>query len=181
VRYIIIAAQSRLTVRAVAKGLLSAFGHSPTLTVGKVSGEVEFDAVNFHAASLRLIIPADSFAVLDNISEKDRREIERKTREEVLEVAVYPEIVYQSVNVTIQRTREDNYRMRVSGELSLHGIKRVETIDAGVLETEDCLRARGETTLRQSDYRIAPVTALGGAIKLKDELEIAFDINACVS
>src|SRR5262245_22358850 len=85
VRYIIKADQSRLTVHAFAKGLLSAFGHSPTLVVRRLAGEVEFDAAIPDATSLRLSVPADSLAVLDNISETDRQEIERKTRQEVLE------------------------------------------------------------------------------------------------
>jgi polyisoprenoid-binding protein YceI len=181
VRYIIEADQSRLTVHAFAKGLLSAFGHSPTLVVRSLAGEVEFDAAIPDATSLRLSVPADSLAVLDNISETDRREIERKTREEVLEAARYSEIIFQSVNVSTQQTGEGQYRVRLSGELSLHGVRRTQTIEAGVQLTQNCLRARGELVLRQSDYRIEPVTALGGAIKLKDELEISFDIIACGS
>jgi polyisoprenoid-binding protein YceI len=181
VRYVIDADQSRLTVHAFVRGLLSAFGHSPTLVVRGLAGEVEFDQAAPGATSLRLSFSADSLAVIDNISDTDRREIERKTREEVLEAARYPEIVFQSVNVSPQRTGEDRYRVRLSGQLSLHGVTRTQTIEADVLLTQNCLRARGKSTLRQSDYRIEPVTALGGAIKLKDELELSFDFNACSS
>jgi polyisoprenoid-binding protein YceI len=179
VRYIIDADQSQITVHAFAKGLLSTFAHSPTLAVRGLAGEVEFDAVTPDAASLRLSFAADSLAVFGNMSETDRREIERRTREEVLEAARYPEIVFQSVNVSTRQTGEGRYQVRLSGELSLHGVKRTQTIEADVLLTQNCLRARGKSTLRQSDYRIEQVTALGGAIKLKDELEIVCDINAC--
>jgi polyisoprenoid-binding protein YceI len=168
-------------VHAFAKGLLSAFGHSPTLVVRRLAGEVEFDAAIPEATTLRLSVPADSLAVLDNISETDRHEIERKTREEVLEAARYPEIIFQSVSVLTQQAGEGQYRVRLSGELSLHGVRRTQTIEAGVHLTQNCLRARGELALRQSDYHIEPVTALGGAIKLKDELELSFDIIACIS
>jgi hypothetical protein len=40
------------------------------------------------------------------------------------------------------------------------------------------LRAAGEFSVRQSDYEIRPVSALGGAVKLKDELKLSFDISA---
>ena len=179
-RYIINADQSRLTVKAIARGLLSTFAHSPTLTARGLSGEVEFDPVAPEASLVRLSVRADSLEVVDNkISEADRHEIERKTREEVLEAVRYPEIVFQSVKVSTERTGEGHYRIRLSGELLLHGVKHTQTIEAGVQLDENCLRARGESTLRQSEYRIKPVTALGGAIKLKDELEVVFDINAC--
>jgi hypothetical protein len=40
------------------------------------------------------------------------------------------------------------------------------------------LRAAGELTIRQSDYRIQPVSAAAGTIRLKDELKLSFDISA---
>lgn len=178
-RYLIVADQSRLTVQAFAKGILSAFGHSPTLAVRGLAGEVGFDADAADAASLNLTVSADSLAVIDNISEADRREIERKTREEVLESARYPEIVFQPLQVSAQRTEEAHYHIRLNGHLSLHGVTRTQSVEAGVALTGNCLRALGKTQLRLSDYRIEPVTALGGAIKLKDELELTFDIIAC--
>lgn len=178
-RYLIVADQSRLVVQAFAKGLLSAFGHSPTLAAGGLAGEVEFDPEAPEAASLRLSFSAASFAVRDNLSETDRHEIERKTREEVLESRRYPEITFQTATVSAQPAGEDQYRVRLSGELSLHGVRRTQTIEAGVALTQNCLRAQGQAKLRQSDFQIEPVTALAGAIKLKDELEISFDIVAC--
>ena len=178
-RYLIIADQSRLTVQAFARGFLSAFGHSPTLIVRRLAGEVEFDADTLDAASLQLKISADSLAVIDNMSEADRREIERRAREEVLEAARYPEIVFQPGKIAAQRSGEGQYLIRLTGQLSLHGITRNQALEASVALTQNCLRAQGKSLLRQSDYRIEPVTALGGAIKLKDELELSFDIVAC--
>jgi hypothetical protein len=40
------------------------------------------------------------------------------------------------------------------------------------------LRANGEFPLLQSNFNIKPVTAVGGTIKLKDELKCSFDIVA---
>jgi hypothetical protein len=40
------------------------------------------------------------------------------------------------------------------------------------------VRAAGDFLIRQSDYEIAPVSAAGGAIKLKDEVKLTFDIVA---
>lgn len=177
-RYVVDASQSWFTVKAFAKGLLSAFGHSPTLAVRGLTGEAEIDAAAPDKASLQMIFAADSLIVLDDLSESDRREIERKTRDDVLEAARYPEIVFQNANVAAQQTGEGSYRVRLSGDLSLHGVTRSQTLDANATLTPSSLRAQGRFGLRMSDYRIRPVTALGGAIKLKDDLECAFDIFA---
>jgi hypothetical protein len=40
------------------------------------------------------------------------------------------------------------------------------------------LRAFGEVSLRQSDYNIKPVSAVGGGLKVKDEVKFTFDIAA---
>ena len=53
---------------------------------------------------------------------------------------------------------------------------RPHSVTAEILVFDDGLRLRGENSLRMSDYRIRPVTALGGTIRLKDELELSFDI-----
>jgi hypothetical protein len=42
----------------------------------------------------------------------------------------------------------------------------------------EILRAVGEFSLRQSDYEIKPVSAVGGAVRVKDELKCSFDISA---
>jgi hypothetical protein len=42
----------------------------------------------------------------------------------------------------------------------------------------DTLRATGEFSVLLSDYEIRPVSAVGGAVKLKDEIKLSFTISA---
>src|SRR5712671_6556504 len=94
VRYRLIPEQSKFTVQAFAEGLFSAFGHDPVLAIKDFTGEAQFVPGSFESASLKITIKADSI-VLSN-SEKDRLEIEQTMREQVLEIAKYPEIVFVS-------------------------------------------------------------------------------------
>ena len=89
------AKRSTFIVRAFATGMLSAFGHSPTIAIPDLQGEVEFSAGNPEDASLNLVIQAASLTVTDDISAKDRREIEQKMHDEVLESEGYAEIIYE--------------------------------------------------------------------------------------
>jgi hypothetical protein len=55
--------------------------------------------------------------------------------------------------------------------------------DAGPAEPvrrvfNDGIRLAGEFPLRLSEYWIGPVTALAGAIQLRDQLRVAFDVVA---
>ena len=176
--YRVEARRSRFIVKAFATGMLSAFGHSPTIAIRDFTGEVRFSPDHLEEASLRLQIKADSLEVTDEVSDKDRREIERQMREDVLETARYPEIVFESTKVSAEKVMGSQYRTRITGNLSLHGVTRECVIDAQVIAGEDTLRANGEFPLRQSDFNIKPVSAVGGTIKLKDELKFSFDIVA---
>jgi polyisoprenoid-binding protein YceI len=173
------AGQSQFTVQAFAEGLLSSFGHDPVIAIRDFEGEVEFVPGTLEGARVRMKIKADSLAATDNVKEKDRHEIESMMREQALEVSKYPEIAFESTSITASRIREGRYRARVIGNLTLHGVTQPNLwIQAEVTFGDDSLRAQGEFTIRQTDYKIKPVTAVGGMIKVKNELKFKFDITA---
>lgn len=178
ITYRIDAKRSRFTVRAFAGGMLSALGHSPTIAIREVEGTAKFLPDKLDVASLRISIKADSLSVTDDVSEKDREEIERQMREDVLETEKYPEIIFESTSVNGEKIFAAQYRVSINGKLTLHGVTRDCVVPGQVIASEDSLRSNGEFTLRQTDYRIKLVSAAGGTIKLKDELKFSFDIVA---
>lgn len=179
IRYRIDASRSRFTVQGVAEGLLSMFGHNPVIAVCGFGGDVRCVPDTLESASLLMLVQADSLAVVNKVSEKDKREMERGMRQDVLEITRYPEIVFMSTKVSAHRTAEGQYQARINGSLSLHGVTRDQQINAQVLVNgSGLLRAQGEFPLRQSDYNIKPVSAVGGTLKMKDELRLSFDISA---
>jgi polyisoprenoid-binding protein YceI len=168
--------QSRFTVQAFAAGLLSALGHSPTFAVRDFSGRARFEGDEVRGMVLELTVRADSLDLLDNVKDADRREILERMRRDVLETSTYTEIAYQSADVTSEPIAAGRFRVRIGGRVTLHGTTQTQPVDAEVQIFGDGLRLIGGCPLRLSDYRIRPVTALAGAIKLKDELKVAFDI-----
>ncbi|MDT7543423.1 MAG: hypothetical protein QOE33_3327 [Acidobacteriota bacterium] len=178
VRYRIDAGRSQFTVQGAAEGMLSMFGHNPLLAICGFGGDVRCDPVTLESASLLMLVQANSLAVVNKVSDKDKREMERGMREDVLEVARFPEIVFMSTEVSARQTAENRYQARINGHLSLHGVTRSQPINAQVSVNGNSLRAQGEFSLRQSDYNIKPVSAVGGTLKVKDELKLSFDIVA---
>lgn len=179
VRYLIDAKGSRFTVRAFAAGMLSAFGHDPTISIPDFEGEVLFAPNAPEDSSLRIAIQAASLVVTDDISDKDRKEIERRMHDEVLETDGFSEIIYECPRASsIQKMGEELFLVALNGELSLHGVTRNQPVSARVTLKGDMLRAAGEFAVRLSDYEIKPVSAAGGTVKLKDELKLSFDIVA---
>lgn len=176
--FIIDGRASRFTVHAFVTGLLSSMGHSPTIGIGSFSGEVKFNPDKPEAGSFRLAIKASSLSVQDDISDKDRREIERLMNQDVLETSKFTEILYEAPSVSVTTMSDSLYFATLNGNLTLHGVTRSQTIPARVSLLGSMLRASGDFTLSQSAYSIKPVSVAGGALKIKDELKFSFEIVA---
>jgi polyisoprenoid-binding protein YceI len=176
--FVLDARASRFTVQAFATGLLSAMGHNPTIGIRKFTGEVDFSSKTLVGSGFRLSIEAASLSVQDDISDKDRREIEKMMNEHVLDVAKFPEILYEAAAASVTRVEDSLYSAALDGKLSFHGVTRSQPVTARIAVFGEMFRASGNFTLRQSDYQIEPISVAGGAMKLKDELKFAFEMVA---
>jgi polyisoprenoid-binding protein YceI len=179
VRYIIDSKSSSFVVKAFSKGLLSAFGHDPKIAVREFQGNASFtpNGGALDTARVDIRIQANSLEVADDVSDKDRQEINHRMHTEVLETDRFPEIVYECSQVRASGGG-DRYWAALNGELTLHGVTQPMPVSSRVVIEGNVLRASGEFTVRQSEYEIAPVSAAGGAIRVKDELKCTFDIVA---
>ena len=167
---------SRFTVRAFAGGMFSAFGHNPTLAIREFEGEARFSPDVLDEAGLVIRIKASSLAMTDNMSDKDRRELELTLNQDVLETSRYPEISFESTKVSVSKAGDGQFFVNVVGALTLHGVSNTQAVSAQISLTGDMLRAHGEFSVLQSAYGIQPVSVAGGALKVKDELKCSFDI-----
>ena len=166
-------------VQAFSTGFLSVLGHNPKIAVRDIRGEVQFVSTGSALEDVRVhvIINPRSPEVVDDISDKDRREIHRQMYDEVLEVERYPEITYDSSSPKIEGN-SGQYSSLMAGELTLHGESHPFAVPVRVFIMGDTLKASGEFSVSQKQYGIAPVTVAGGAIKLKDEVKCTFNIMA---
>jgi polyisoprenoid-binding protein YceI len=177
-KYVIDAVGSEFTVRVFAGGLLSAFGHSPTIAIRDFSGEAQVKPGDLQQSWLKLTIRAASLAVKDDISDKDRREMEGTMQDEVLETSSYPEIVYECSKVAATKRGDGQYSVTLDGDLTMHGVTHTQTVPARVVMDGDTVRAFGNFSLLQTDYEMKLASAAGGALKVKDELKFSFNILA---
>jgi polyisoprenoid-binding protein YceI len=180
VRFAIDTRVSKFTVQAFASGLLSALGHNPTFAARDYYGEIACDPETGGGASLELTIKAASLQLTDDDGATERETIERKMQEEALESAKHPAIAYDAPPevTTVKRRPDGSYDVTMNGNLTLHGVTRRHPIKARVEASSAMLRASGEFTIRQTDFEITPVSAMGGTLKVKDELECTFDMVA---
>jgi len=151
--------KSVMTVRVYKGGLLSGLGHEHEISAPVANGTVDTTArevvLHVNARSLRVVDPG--------ISDKDREEIQSNmTGVKVLDTEHFPEIVFRGKGAGA-----------VNGSLTLHGQTRPVTVN--VRETAG--HFTGTARLRQSDFGITPIKVAGGAIRVKDEIQLEFDIQ----
>ncbi|QEH34835.1 YceI-like domain protein [Aquisphaera giovannonii] len=170
------AGQSLFTVQAFAAGVLSFAAHSPRFAARDVLGRIDFDPHRLDDVEMELAVPAGRFELIDRVAPWQRAEIEGRMRGEVLHVERFPEIAYRSRSARGTDIAPGRYAIEIDGELSFHGVTRPQPIRAEIQTLETAARLVGRFHVRPSDHGITPVTALAGAIRLKDELTVSFDL-----
>jgi len=175
-RYHIDAGQSDFMVHASVGGLLSSFGHNHNIAIKDISGETQFTDGTVTPASLRMKIQADSLKVTDKVSDSDRQTIEKTMREEVLDTGKYPEITFNSTTIEVIKNSDTQFQGNIWGDLTLHGVTHNVFIKAQLTFDQKSVRARGEFSLKMSDYSIKRPSVAGGTITVKDTLKFNFNI-----
>jgi len=166
-------AASKITVHVEKQGLFAAFAHNHVISAPLASGHL-----NVEKRTIELTFRAQDMKVLDpDASDSERSTIESTMKSaQVLDPAGFPEITFASTSVESPAAEAVGTRTRylVRGNLTLHGVTR--PVDMSVSFSEG--RYTGKVTLKQTDFGITPVKIAGGTVRVKDVIEIDFEIVA---
>ena len=177
VTYNLDASQSKFMAHANAGGLLWFKGHNHHLAASEFSGQVEITPQAIAPASLRLVVKAASLHETGaDFTEPQKQIINKELREIVLHPDQYPEIVFQSTNVTVKNSTADRHEVKIDGNLTLHGVTRRITIPAVVTISGNNLRAVGEFSIDRDDYKVKATSAFHGLVRVKNKIKFEFDI-----
>ncbi|MEO3792906.1 YceI family protein [Nonomuraea sp. B10E15] len=164
----------QLLVHTTRTGLGAKAGHDLTIEVTRWHGEAAVDPADPAGSSVSVEVDADSLVVRQGtggvkpLTESDRREIGKILGEKVLHTRRHPTITFRSTRV--EGCAEE---FRVEGELTLVGVTRPAEVRGSLAEG----RVRGSAVIVQSRWGIRPYSALFGALKLSDEVEVRFDVG----
>jgi polyisoprenoid-binding protein YceI len=159
-------AKSTMTVRVYKAGVFSAFGHNHEIAAPIADGKV--DAA---ARQVELHVETRALKVLDpGVSEKDRAETQRvMLSSEVLNAEAHPAIAFRSTSAEPAGTGA----WKVHGNLTVHG--QTKAVDVDVRQEGE--HYVGTSRFKQTEFGIQPVKVAGGAIRVKDEIRIEFNIQ----
>src|SRR5215216_1496078 len=124
VTYNVDASQSKFMAHANRSGLFWFKGHSHHLEASEFSGQVELTPDTITPASLRLVVKAASLHETGaDFTEPQKQIINKELHEIVLHPDKYPDITFQSTNVTTKSSSgAGRYEVKIDGDLTLHGV-----------------------------------------------------------
>ena len=165
-----------LNVYTFKEGLLSKLAHDLLIDVTGFKVNLEVPDAGLASGSLELEIQANSLKVVcalkdgertDALKEKDIADIERDMGVKVLHPDKYPTATFCSKTI-----QEKDGGYKINGDLSLHGVTK--SIDFDIDANGEHIK--GMITLLQKDYGIKPFKAMMGTLKIKNEINIDFDL-----
>jgi polyisoprenoid-binding protein YceI len=176
-RFRLDASQSKFIAHALRGGLLWFKGHEHLVAAREFSGEARLTENNLAASSLELIVKTDSMGeTSDAFTGPQKQIINKELREIVLKPAKYPEIVFRSSQVSGKPLGNNQYDLKITGDLTLHGATRRIVIPAKITLNGNDLRAVGEFSIDRSDFKVKATSAVHGMIRVRNKVKFTFDI-----
>ncbi|MBO0775987.1 MAG: YceI family protein [Actinobacteria bacterium] len=164
----------QLLVRTGRTGLGARAGHDLTIEVTRWNGTVTVSNANPAGSGVTVEVEAGSLEVREGtggvkpLTDRDRAEIKRLISERLLQTGRFPVITFQSGRVT-----GDAGSFRIDGDLTIAGTTQPVTVNGRLADRH----AQGRATVTQSRWGIKPYSGFFGALKLRDEVEVEFDIE----
>jgi polyisoprenoid-binding protein YceI len=167
-----------LHVYTFKEGLLSKLAHDLLIDITNFKVNLDVPEAGFTSGSLEMELQADSLKVdcamkngerqPDTLKEKDIADIEKDMGGKVLHPDKYPTANFRSKTI-----QEKDGGYKINGDLSLHGVTK--SIDFDIDTNGENLK--GMITLLQKDYGIKPFKAMLGTLRIKNEINIGFDLS----
>jgi polyisoprenoid-binding protein YceI len=160
-----------LTVKVYKEGMAAKMGHDLTFEASDWSGKITVDTDDPSASSVQVTIDPSSLEIVNAeggakpLSDKDRADIAKN----ITKTLGNSDISFESTEVSGTAPR-----ISLKGNLTISGTARPVTLD---LTVGDDGHAAGRTTIVQSQYGIKPYSAMMGALKVKDSVDVEFDVT----
>jgi polyisoprenoid-binding protein YceI len=171
----VIPGRGHLEINVGTSGLFGAFAHDHLIAVEKIEGCGSIDSKDLTPSSIKLTFPATSLKVMDpKESAANRAKIQKTMETDVLRVSEYPLITFEST--AIERVGTAN-QFQVRGTLSIRGKTQPAMILVTLTQAEaGTYRTAGTYKFKQTAFGIKPIQLAGGTIKVKDEVQLNFEI-----
>ncbi len=175
--------ESQIAVRVHRAGKLARFGHNHLVTATEIQGFLMGPAEDQPGRG-DLYLPVTALQVDPpeavreagfgaELSAEDRRATRANMLREVLEAERFPYI-----RIEVAPFHQGPPVSPIPVSLTLHGVTRKRRIPVEMERTEETWTITGELSLHHGTFDMEPYTAMGGALRAKDRLDLSFRLRA---
>jgi len=172
-------AKSRVTIAVGKSGAFSFLGHKHEVSGPIESASLDIDPDDLSRSHISIAIATASLKV-SGVDEPpaDRPKVQATMEsDQVLDVARFPRITFESTSIAANRPAATAFDVVVAGPLTVRDVTRPISVTVHVELAERSLTANGRLSVKQTEFGIKPIS-VGGAVAVKDRLDIAFTIAA---
>ncbi|HEY7700114.1 MAG TPA: YceI family protein, partial [Vicinamibacteria bacterium] len=149
------------------------------IQVKGLGGRVEWNPEAPSSSRFVLEIDAASLTVADEeLSEADRAQVQSDMQAKALDLPQNPKIVFESTEVRVEKSEGATRRLKLLGTLRLRGAAKPAEVPVTLEVAEGRLSAKGEMELDSKIWGVPQISAVGGSVKTKEELKLAYEIVA---
>ncbi len=149
------------------EGMAARVGHDLTLQPTRWSAEVTLDPDDITRSSVTATVDGHSLEVVEGhggatpLSDKDRADIKKNITQKILSSG---DISFRSTSIE----SSGDGKLTLGGDLTIAGTTRPVRVEL----TQGGDRVSGRQSLRQTDFGIKPFSAMLGALKVADAVEV---------
>ena len=164
----------RLTISTYKAGMGAKVGHDLVLEARRWSGTVEANPDDPSSCSVQVAVDTRSFEVVQAsggvkpLSDKDSADIRKNMDDKVLQTSKFPEITFRSTHVTPNA---------ITGDLTIMGKTNPVTLDLTTQNSGPETTLTGRATVTQTQFGIKPFSAMMGALKVKDDVDMQVELS----
>jgi polyisoprenoid-binding protein YceI len=179
----IVPTESRVTISVFPAGLLSGTLHTHLFRPDSWSGRIAWTPDEPARVKVEVRFAADSLKDRqEKLSASDIAKVEAQVRStRILDAATFPEVAFEAKQLEaaeLPAGGSGEFRARLAGTLTLHGISKPLRFPIQGRVSESRLDARGTAVFKQSDFGVKPYSTALGSIAVKDEVSVEIELVA---
>ena len=172
-------AQSNYKLSGSKENLIKVSGksnvHDWTMNAENPAAEADFGSLN--ADNVPKSLTALSFSVNAKSLKSEHSSMDTRTYK-VIKADDFPKISFKLSSAVISPVSKGKFTVKAAGTLTIAGVTKTISMQVnGTVNADQSITCTGVQKLKLTDYNIQPPSFMLGAMKVGDELSIAFNLN----
>lgn len=147
--------------------------HDWTMTSSAMEsqGDFKFEGGTLHS------VHSFSFSLEAKSLKSDHESMDNRTYK-TIKADQFPKITYKLGSAVVTVVQKNKYSIKTTGELTIAGTSQtIEMIVNAVVNADNTITVTGSQKIKLTDYKIDPPSFMLGAMKVKNDLTIQFNLQ----